>query len=193
MSSIPGCRTLFRVPGTLSSAAAVLFLLAGCGFYEGKSEYQKVKEEEQSFSDLVAAAGGSAHKKAVSVPGFQNMGWIIELSGARITEELIEKMIEFNKRAPVLQLDLSGSTISDAQLAQLDKNDVLQKVYTLNLKNTAITDDGLDSISDFYVIHELWLQGTTVTTDAVQRLGDKQLAQKHTPDALRTRPQVDIE
>ncbi|MEO2036130.1 MAG: hypothetical protein ABGZ35_28995 [Planctomycetaceae bacterium] len=185
--------TLSQLHRMAHVAAVIVLLPAGCGFYDTKSGYEQMKEENQSFSDLVEAAGGSAERRPITVPGFQNVGWIVDLSGAEITEDLIEKMLEYNKRDPFLQLNLSDSTITDEQLAQLDAGDVLQKVYTLDLKNTGITDAGLDGISNFYVIHELWLKGTQVTLEAVERLGDKQLAQKYTPKPLRTRPKVDIE
>ncbi|TWU08937.1 hypothetical protein CA54_41760 [Symmachiella macrocystis] len=172
--------------------ASGFFLLPGCGLFEGKSEYQQMMDKRSDFSGIVAAAGGSAVMEKRSMHGIHGVGWFIDLSGAEIDDKLLSAIADVVKEKPVYGLNLADSSITDKQLARLDKDDVLQKVFFLNLSNSKITDAGIDSISNIYVIHELNLKGTAVTAAAVKRLGDKQMAQKQTPDALRTRPKTDI-
>jgi hypothetical protein len=172
--------------------ALLLLLAAGCGLYQGKSEYEKVQDKRQGLIDLVAEAGGTAKIEGRTRFGITMDGWFIDLSGAELNEELLETMVTFAQNNPVFELNLSKSSITDEQLKQLDAGKVLQKCFVLDLSDTAITDAGLDALSNFYVIQELKLKGTKVTPAAVKRLGDKQLAQKYTPEPLRKRPETDI-
>ncbi|QDU42472.1 hypothetical protein [Symmachiella dynata] len=172
--------------------ASGFFLLTGCGLFEGKSEYQQMLDKRNAFSEMIADAGGSAVMEKRSMHGLNGVGWFIDLSGAELDDALLNAIAEVAKEKSVYELNLADSSITDEQLAQLDKDEVLQKVFFLDLSNTKITDAGLDSVSNIYVIHELNLKGTAVTEAAVKRLGDKQMAQKQTPDAFRTRPKTDI-
>lgn len=171
-------------------ALSMLFCLSGCGMFEGKSEYEQLQDKYRSFSDLIADYGGSAKREQGSRGGFSMTGWFIDLSGAELTENLIDSMIERAKHDPVFDLNLSNSTITDEQLARLDEGNVLQKCFFLDLSGTAITDAGLDACSNFYVIHELNVTGTELTPEAIERLGDKQLAKEQVPKDLKTRPEV---
>jgi hypothetical protein len=186
-------RRLVRQPRIAPLLVGALLLVAGCGLFEGKSEYEKVQDKRQGLIDLVAGVGGTAKIENHRRVGVSMDGWFIDLSGAELTEELIETMIQYAQNDPVFDLNLSNSSITDEQLKQLDTGKVLQKCFILDLRDTSITDAGLDGLSNFYVIQELKLKGTKVTPAAVKRLGDKQLAQKYTPEPLKKRPETDIE
>ncbi|MGE0374646.1 MAG: hypothetical protein AB7I48_02450 [Planctomycetaceae bacterium] len=173
------------------SLVSVPLLLGGCsGAFSGKSDYEKMKDREKSFTDLIAAAGGTARIEGHERHGIQATGWFMDLSGATITDELLTALAEAAQAEPVFNLNLSKSTITDDQLARLDTDKILQKVFILNLSDTAITDAGLDRLANHYVISELNVAGTQVTDAAIQRLGDRQLASEMTPKAFRIRPKV---
>lgn len=167
-------------------------LFSGCGLFEGKSEHQQMLDERDQFAELVGTYGGSAVFEKRSMDDLAGVGWFIDLSGAEIDDALLNAMAEVVKKKPIFELNLADTSLTDEQLTQLDKADVLQKVIFLNLSNSQITDAGLDGINNFYVIHELNLKGTSVSKEAIKRLGDKQLAQKYTPKDLRKRPNVEI-
>ncbi len=167
-------------------------LFSGCGLFEGKSEHQQMLDKRDQFAELVATYGGSAVFEKRSMDDLAGVGWFIDLSGAEIDDALLNAMAEVVKKKPIFELNLADTSLTDEQLTQLDKADVLQKVIFLNLSNSQITDAGLDGINNFYVIHELNLKGTSVSKEAIKRLGDKQLAQKYTPKDLRKRPNVEI-
>lgn len=172
--------------------ASGFFLLSGCGLFEGKSEHEQMMDKRSAFSEMIADAGGSAVMEKRSMNGLNGVGWFIDLSGAELDDSLLNAIAEVVKEKPIYGLNLADTSITDEQLAQLDKDDVLQKVFFLDLSNSKITDAGLDSISNFFVIHELNLKGTAVTEAAVKRLGDKQMAKTQAPESLRTRPKTDI-
>lgn len=190
---------MYRVAGSAGIFAVsqalplILFIaLSGCSGSYGKSEYQQVKEQQQAFVELFAEAGGSGKREPRSMHGYHLDGWLIDLSGVEITDELIEAMIEIAQTDPIFQLNLSRSTITDEQLAQLDEGSVIQKCFDLDLSDTAVTDAGLDRLTNTYVIHDLKLKGTSVSKEAVQRLGDRQLAKEETPAPFKRRPKVDL-
>lgn len=167
-------------------------LLPGCGSSYGKSEYQKFKESNQVFSDFVAKAGGKAVKEGKTMHGFQMTGWLIDLTGVKITEELIAQIVEVGSVDPVFQLNLSKSNITDEQLVELDAGKVLQKTFDLDLSDTSITDAGLDQLLDIHCLGTLNLKGTKATKDGATRLGQRKIDSPHTPQPFRTQPEVEI-
>lgn len=176
----------------LLTVVVALCLLSGCGFFEGKSEYQQMLDKRSDFSEYVADLGGTAVMESRSMNGMDGIGWFIDLSGTAIDDDVLEEMGEIVKEKPIYELNLSNTSFNDEQLSKLDKAEVLEKMFFLDLSNTQVTDAGLDGISNFYVIHELKVKGTQVSQAAVKRLGDKQLAKPYVPDKLRTRPKTDI-
>lgn len=170
----------------------VLILLSGCNSYSGQSEFRKLQQKLDGFSDKIVAAGGKATKEGKAMHGFQMSGWLIDLSGAKIDDDLIENIIVVGKSDPVFQLNLSKSNITNEQLTKLDAGNVLQKMVNLDLSNTAINDAGLDKLSNFYCITELNLKGSAATAAAAKRMGAKQIANSNTPAPFKKQPKLKI-
>lgn len=166
--------------------------LCGCGGYTGPSEYQKLKNKQQGFSDLIAAAGGTATKEGAAMHGFQMSGWKIDLSGGQVTDEIIDAIINVGQFDPVFLLNFSKTGITDEQLAKLDTNKVLQKTFELDLSETAISDAGLDKLTDYYCISKLNLKGSAATRAGAKRLGDRMIANPTTPLPFRKQPKLEI-
>jgi len=170
----------------------LLILLTGCGGYSGPSEYQQLKQKLDGFSGVIAAAGGTASKEGKTMYGFQAAGWLIDLTDAKITDELIAAITDVGQSDPVFQLNMSNSKITDDQLAKLDTGKALQKTVDLNLSNTAITDAGLDKLSNFYCITELNLKGSAATAAGAKRMGNKQISNSNTPAPFKKQPKLKI-
>jgi hypothetical protein len=64
-------------------------------------------------------------------------------------------------------IDLSGRTISDADLRRLTPLKTLTK---LDLRNTSITDEGLTTLSQFVTLEVIWLDETMVSDEGVMKL-----------------------
>lgn len=169
-----------------------MLLTAGCGGYTGPSDYQKLKMQEQGFSGVIAAAGGTAKKEGGSMNGFQMTGWQIDLAGGEVTDEIIDAIIEVGQFDPVFLLNFSGTSITDDQLVKLDTNRILQKTIELDLSNTSITDAGLDRLSNYYCITKLNLKGSKATRAGAKRLGDRMIADPITPMPFKKQPQLEI-
>lgn len=169
----------------------LLVLCCGCGGY-GESEYEQVKRRENDFADKVLMAGGSATLEGKAMFGMTGKGWLIDLSGGIISDELIEAMIAAREKDPIFQLDLRGSTITDDQLVRLDQGKVLQQTIKLDLSETAITDAGLDRLQNHYIIAELNIKDSQITEDAARRLGERQINNPQTPGPFKKQPKLDI-
>ena len=172
--------------------ALILAFTSGCGFMSGPSEYEKYMNREKSFEKLVASAGGNAKKEGKAMHGFKMVGWIIDLSGAELTDKLISQIIEVAQNEAIFDLNLSNTSITDDQLAELDAGSVLQKTVNLNLAQTGITDAGLDSLSNFYCLTSLNLKGSKATQEAGKRMGEKKSANPQTPAPFKVQPKVEI-
>jgi hypothetical protein len=167
--------------------------LIGCGSgYSGPSEYELYQKKRMGFVETIQSLGGTAEYGEKSMHGFKMNGWLIQLPGADISDDLIAKMIEHTRDQAVFQLNFSGSKITDAQLAALDVGKVLQKTVELDLSNTAITDAGLDKLQNFYCITELKLKGSSATKAAATRMGERKIASPITPAPFKKQPNVDL-
>ena len=169
----------------------------GCSSYSGKSEYEQFKEKQSSLVDPIVAAGGTAKKegRALSaVPGaMQGDGWFIDLHGATITDEVIDSIIKIRKDdGMVFDLNLNGSTITDAQLAKLAEGNVLGTVFILNLGGTGITDAGLDKIENVFCMMELILSNSKATMAGAKRLGERKVKNPQTPKVFQTPPKITL-
>lgn len=177
---------------TLTLASVLAIILSGCGGYNGPSEYDKLKQKEQGFAGIIAAAGGSAVKEGKAMHGFQMTGWSIDLANADINETLIAKIIEVAQNDPVFQLNFSGSNITNEQLEELDSGSVLQKTVDLNLSKTSITDAGLDTLNNLFCLTTLNLKESGATAAGAKRLGDRKIANPTTPAPFKKQPQLTI-
>jgi hypothetical protein len=166
-------------------------VMAGCGRM-GPTEYEVYKRRHDTFAEAIAAAGGKASREGKSMHGFTMMGWLINLSGANVTDELIDKIIAIAQRDAVFELNLSNTKITDAQLKRLDDGKVLQKTVSLNLENTAITDAGLDQLSNFCALTFLNLKGTKASKEGAQRMGERKIANPQTPPPFKKQPELEI-
>ena len=184
-------RFVVRMSDLKYTGILILLLLSGCGGY-GPSEYQQLKQKLDGFSDVIKAAGGKATKEGKSLHGFQMAGWLIDLTNAKITDELIDHIIVIGKSDPVFQLNLSNSNITNEQLAKLDAGNVLQKTIDLNLSNTPINDAGLDKLSNFYCVTDLNLTGSAATAVGAKRMGSKQISNSNTPAPFKKQPKLKI-
>jgi hypothetical protein len=173
------------------SSFCIAMAASGCG-YSGPSEFRQLQQKLDSFADVIRSAGGEATKEGKSMHGYQMAGWLIDLSGATITDDLIDHIIVIGKSDPVFQLNLSNTNITDEQLAKLDSGNVLQKMVDLDLSNTTISNSGLEQLSNFYCLTTLNLKGSKATAAAAKRLGEKQISNKNTPAPFKKQPKLTI-
>jgi hypothetical protein len=168
-------------------------IVSGCGsFSSGKNDYERFQQVQTNFINVIVGAGGSASQAEQSMAGFKITGWTINLRGGKVTDAIIEKIIEAARGAPVLDLNLSRTAITDAQLAKLDKAGVLAKTVNLDLSETKISDAGLDQINAVIALTTLNLKGSSATKEGAERLGNRKIANPQTPPPFKKQPEVTI-
>jgi hypothetical protein len=147
-------------PGVL---LALLLLTAapGCQGGDGLSDYERAQKPKEEAASAIRAAGGE-----VSVYHHRlGDGWTVTLRGAQITDDSFRHLKALRR---VAELDLSRSTVTDDQLALLNEQDVGTLLVKLDLSHTAVTDAGLEKLTNLYVLFELNLVGSKVTPAGVE-------------------------
>jgi hypothetical protein len=161
--------------GPRAAAAALLGLLLlaawGCAKGDGLSDYEREQKKQENAAAAIQAAGGTVTTKHYDFgPGKSGDGKVVDLHGAQITDAVFDN---FKLIRPVAELDLSGSTVTDDQLAKLNEPDAGTLLVRLDLSNTGISDAGLEKLTDLYVLLNLKLVGTKVTPAGVERFQQK--------------------
>jgi hypothetical protein len=139
---------------------------------DGLSDLQRELNKEQDCADALRQQGATIEEKSFPPYG---MGYVVNLSGAQITDRTFKHLGCLQR---VAELDLSKSSITDAQMERL--NEVHAYLVKLDLSHTAVTDAGLDKMTHLYVLLNLNLAGTKVTQAAVNRLQERRLADPKT-------------
>jgi hypothetical protein len=144
-----------------------LAVLSGCRG-DGLSDLQRELNKEQDCANALRKQGGTVEEKKYPPYG---TGFVVNLSGVQISDDTFKHLACLKR---VAELNLSKSSITDAQMGQL--NDVPCYLVRLDLSHTAVTDAGLDKMTHLYVLLTLNLAGTKVTPEAVKRLQERRLA-----------------
>jgi hypothetical protein len=154
------------------SALLTLSLLAtlpGCGSApDSKSEVKKRNEVLNSLQEQQAKITTKNYAP-------YGNGYVVDLSGARLTDETFAKLKELQR---VTELDLSKSSITDAQMDKV--NEIALVLLRLDLSNTAVTDAGLAKLTKLNRCLNLKLAGTKVTKEAVERFKEQHAKRPNT-------------
>jgi hypothetical protein len=152
-------------------AVALLAALPGCG-RPTVSLAEREKMQETDFVTALQKQGGTVTEKSYPPHGD---GYVVSLSGANVTDDTFQNLKGLKRLA---ELDLSKSSITDAQMDQL--NEIAKYLVNLDLSHTAVTDAGLEKLTRTYVLFNLNLAGTKVTAAGVARFQQLRLQSPHT-------------
>lgn len=166
-----------RCPGLRFGILGFLLLLAalpGCKG-DGLSDYQREQNQKESALEALHTQGAKVETK--SYPQFARFGsaYAVNLSGATITPETFENLKGLQR---VSELDLSKSSLTDDQMDQL--NEVANFLVRLDLSNTAVTDAGLEKLTNLNLCFNLILTGAKVTPAGVEGFKQQRLARSST-------------
>jgi hypothetical protein len=154
---------LDRVGGTATRAVlAALLACAGCGPRDGLSDYERMKQGQQSAADTLTGQGA----KIKQVDYAQGSAWTVDLSGLTITDDLLKQVKQLGR---ITELNLSKSTVTDDQLGLIDQLGLDPLLLKLDLSGTGVTDAGFEKLHNLALLSELNLAGTKVTPAAVER------------------------
>ncbi|HXJ75033.1 MAG TPA: hypothetical protein VNM37_19405, partial [Candidatus Dormibacteraeota bacterium] len=118
--------------------------------------YEKAKSAQTNSASALEKAGG----KAALVQYPLGEAWTVNLSGATISDEVIDHLKSLTK---IGELNLSKSTLTDAQCAKLGELKLDTLLVKLDLSHTAVTDAGLAKLTNSLFLMELNVADTKVT------------------------------
>jgi hypothetical protein len=144
------------------SLAAALLTICGCGMFGGGvSDFERQRQSQEGCIELLKEQGAKFEQKTYT----QGVAWAIDLSGMDITDQTLELL---GKVGRITELNFTGSSISDDQLAELNDNvEVTAVLRKLDLSKTGITDAGIAAMTKYGFLADLNLTGTEVTAAAI--------------------------
>lgn len=131
-----------------------LVLAGGCE--KRISEYDKDQAKLAAAKDKLAAVGAKIEIKQFP----QGDAFIVNLSGQTLTNETFGHIAELVR---VVELDLSKSSFKDEDMALISNSDIRGVLMKLNLSDTALSDEGLQQLSEVYFLSELNAANTKIT------------------------------
>ncbi|MGQ0635945.1 MAG: hypothetical protein ACT4QC_15135 [Planctomycetaceae bacterium] len=146
-----------------------LAALCGCNgsdaFVEADAEKAKIR---LSAMDALTAQGANVTSEKLPVVGLEAS--VVDLSGVKnITDETLTLLKQMHTSwKPLYKINLSGTNITDEQMARLNAKEVSTAVTKLDLRNTGISDKGLQEIKNMPTLSELDLTNTKVTAEGIQ-------------------------
>jgi hypothetical protein len=170
---------------TLSAAYRVItfgFLLLLTGScskpYDGVSDYDRAQMKQKEGIDAIIAQGGKAEPKNHGLGD----GWAIHLPGQTITDETINTLKQVEK---IAELNLSKSTVTDAQIMAMCDQKLFSSLVALNVSNTGVTDAVLDKLSEVQFLAQINVTGSKITAAGLQRFRDARKNNPRIPDVTK--------
>jgi hypothetical protein len=151
----------------------LLSILSGCNGGDGLSDYQREENKREQRVSSLRDQGATISTKDYPPYG---RGYVVNLSGAQVTPAAFQTLKDLNKqggRQGIAELDLSKSSIGDDLMDQL--NEIAHFLVKLDLSNTAVTDAGLQKLTNLNVCFNLNLAGTQVTPEGVSSFKNERL------------------
>ncbi len=149
----------------------LLAVLSGCKG-DGLTDYEREQKKKEENVNSLHNQGAKISEKRYPPHG---TGYVVDLSGAQLSDSIFQKLKDLKR---VAELDLSKSSLTDDQMGQL--NDVAYLLVKLDLRNTAVTDAGLEKLTNLNVCFNLYLAGTKVTQAGVENFKKQRLARPST-------------
>jgi hypothetical protein len=143
-----------------------LLLLSGCSSGEGLSHYEQLKLGQQQAADAIVSVGGSVAEKEYP----QGTAWVIDLSSATIDDKVIQHIQTLGK---IAELNLSGSTITNQQLAAIVQSGALSVTIKLDISKTQLSDAGLMELAGLHLIYEINAKDTLITPAGIKQYQEK--------------------
>jgi hypothetical protein len=161
--------------------SGIFLTLGGCSSYPAVSDYDRLQQKKKDFFAEVEKQGGSAKDADFKKFGHEGRAWTIKIPGM-ITDDMIDVISDLGY---IVEMDFSGSTITDAQLLKLDEKRAGRVCLTLNVSNTAISDNAFANLKNFNVLQAANLKGAKVTKLGVEQFQEGYKANKEVPDIIK--------
>jgi hypothetical protein len=143
-------------------ALCAFCLPLGCGPSPDEGSYQSVMEGATS---RIQQVGGKPERKSYSAMGRSVDGWSVDLSNATIGPETFEALKSLDR---VCTLYLRNTNFSDEHIKQLADPTLGGCLVEVDLSGTKVTDAGLLDLSESVYLMKLNVSRTAVTDEGVK-------------------------
>lgn len=158
-------RPWFRPARRAGSAAILLaaLALAGCSKpYDGVSDYDREQQAKQAAAEAARSQGLKMTERTYPL----GKGWVVDMKGVTVTEELLQRLKEAGN---VAELDMSRSTVTDELIGRMRELGVANTLFRLNLSHTPVTDAALEKLEGVPLLVNVTVTGTRVTAAGAER------------------------
>jgi hypothetical protein len=153
--------------------------LLGCGRGSTESEYLKIRKSQEVAADNLRTKGMVVETRRYP----QGEAVAIALKGATVDDALFERLKTVGH---ITELDLSGTNITDEQMARLNEKAIGSLLLILDLSNTQVSDEGLAKLDNLLLLMNLKVKGTKITAEGVQNFLDKRRTNPSIPNQFKT-------
>ena len=168
-------RSLHPMSVLLAYLAVFVVMPAGCkGRDDELSHFQKKEQEKEEAMEALRAKGAKFADESYPAYSETEKGLAINLSGGQISDEDFGHMTKLGRK--ITNLNLSKSNVSNAHLARINELGIGNLLVKLDLSHTAVSDEGLASLENLFVLRVLNVSGTKVTPAGIQRMRDARVA-----------------
>ncbi|MGQ0636210.1 MAG: hypothetical protein ACT4QC_16475 [Planctomycetaceae bacterium] len=172
------------IPVRCLLVAVALWAIYGCD--SATSEYENREQSRASAQDALKAQG--ARISLERIPLVKAQAYVVDLSGVEhVTDETFAMLQQLQTGKAVLELNLSGTGITDEQIPKLNDKEVSGPLMRLKLRDTMISDKGLGEITGMPALIELDLKNTKVTAEGVKAF---QKARAEDPSIQAKKPKI---
>ncbi|MGQ0634565.1 MAG: hypothetical protein ACT4QC_08140 [Planctomycetaceae bacterium] len=143
---------------------AALGLLVACGCDNTASEVADLARSQASAQESLQAQGVTISKK--KLPAFGS-ATVLDFTTAKDISDNSFRLLKEMGLMGIMEIDFSGTKITDAQIAKLNEPGVAEWIAILNLSDTEITDAGLKEVARLPILADLNISKTKITPDGV--------------------------
>ena len=130
--------------------------------YDGVSDADRELQAKQAARDAVTQQGIKSTEKTYPL----GKAFVVDMKGATVTDDAIRALKGMGR---VAELDLSRSTITDAQLGLIRELGVGTTLFKLDISHTGVTDVGLGHLDGLPLLVNITATGTAITAAGVEK------------------------
>jgi hypothetical protein len=154
---------LLRTLTACGGLAAALLVLTGCGRSDGGlSDNDRRMLAIKSGADALRSQGAKLQEKQYPL----GMGWVVDLRGMTITDDLLKQVKQLGN---IAEIDLANTGVTDDHLKLIHEIGLHVLLARLDLSHTAVTDAAFEHLDGCIFLIELNLTGTKATPAAAER------------------------
>src|SRR5262249_42280602 len=133
----------------------LVLIVPSCGKKDTYGTYQQQQMKQQDAAAALRERGATLEEKHYP----RGNAWAIDLKGKQVSGEVFDLLTKMGR---ISELNLSNTNVGDADMARVNEPAIGTVLLKLDLSHTAVSDAGLDQLTNLVLLSELNLTGTKV-------------------------------